>query len=189
MQEHDWMTIERPGYFGKLRDELISSWDNKYGLNNWRLAWQWGKLIIPKREAIQIYEDGYYEFLKSDSRALDWLLNTAGDVYDTAPSNVQAGLNYEHQETKNTHLHDVAIRRAVFRLGKAFRGEKLLHVRGKGTQGEFLSPHMVPFHLPRLISQEEIKDYSNKGKWWLELGVKNSIEEFYQHNKLLQIRA
>ena len=63
-----------------------------------------------------------------------------------------------------------------------------MHVRGPGTEGERLGPYMIPFHLPTLISKEDIKDYGNKGLWWDEIGVQDSVEAFYQRNKVLQVK-
>jgi len=180
-----WTTIQRPGYLGKKRDELSSCWNKQFGEGNWRIVWEFGKLTIQRPEALQVYEDGYYEFLKSNPETLDWLVKRASNVYDTAPTNIQAGVSYNVQETANNHLHDVAIRRAVFRLGKWFEGTELLEVRSK-AEGWRLSPCMVPFHLPELISTESIMDYGNKGFWWDKKGVPNSVEAFYQRNKLLQ---
>jgi len=185
-----WQTIERPGYFGDKRDELHSEWDKKFGKDNWKIAWQWGGLVLDRSEALQMYEDGYYEFLKSNSEVLDWLVTTASDIYDTAPTNVKAGFSYDVQETKNNHLHDVAIRRALLRTGNWFAGNSLLEIRSTDKEGWKLSPCMVPFHLPELISKEPIKDYRQKGYfWWERRGVPNSIEGFYQRNKLLQARV
>lgn len=179
-----WKTVERPGYFGKKRDELVAKCDKEYGKGNWRLAYQWGILVIEREQAIQIYEDAYYEFLKNNPKTLEWLVNTASDVYDTAPSNVEARFDYNHQETPNTHLQDIAIRKSVMRLGKWFKGEHLVEIRSKSKEGRTLSPGIVPFHLPEMIVKEEIKDYGEKGMWWQN----GSIEDFYQRNKLLQVK-
>lgn len=179
-----WKTIERPGYFGKKRDTLHQTWDSEYGPGNWRIAYQWGPLVIPRREAIQIYEDGYYEFFKANPSKLEWLVKTASDVYDTAESNVNAGFNYEQQETPNNHVHDVSIRRAVMRLGEWFRGDHLMHVRWKKSEGFPVNPGVVSFHRPDLIVPGEINDYGGKGVWWYP----ETIEDFYQKNKLLQVR-
>lgn len=179
-----WRTVERPGYLGKKRDEVHARWDGEYGKDNWRIAYQWGGLVVPREMGIQLYEDGYYEFLSKEQETLDWLVSTASDVYDTAPTNVQAGLSYTHQETSNNHLHDVAIRRAVLRLGEWFRGDHLVHVRWKGSEGYRINPGVVPFHLPERIVPGEIKDYGGKGTWWFE----KTIEDFYQRNKVLQVR-
>jgi len=88
-----WRTIERPGYLGKKRDELHAQWTRQFGEGNWRLAYHWGSLIIPQREGIQVYEDGYCEFFKRDIETLEWLVSTASDVYDTAlPMSKQASI-------------------------------------------------------------------------------------------------
>jgi len=39
-----------------------------------------------------------------------------------------------------------------------------------------------------MILKEEIKDYPEKGFWWEKLGIPNSVEAFYQRNKVLQIK-
>ncbi|MBI2042846.1 hypothetical protein HYT25_00465 [Candidatus Pacearchaeota archaeon] len=184
-----WEMIERPGYLGKKRKEIESKWD--YELETWRLVWQWGDSLLLKPIALQIYEDAYYEFLNSKPELLKWLVETASDVYDTAPSNVESRLNYNAQETPNNHLHDIAIRRAVLRNGAEFKGNHLVEVRKPGSEGESLAPYAVPFHLPQMIYQgDDIKDYGNKGFWWRELGkqkgIEHTVEEFYQQNKVLQ---
>jgi hypothetical protein len=180
----EWIIIERPGYLGKKRDELHALWSSLYGKDNWKIAWQWGHEIIQKDMAIQIYEDAYYEFFKRDGETLDWLVNTASDVYDTALSNVQAGLSYSIQETPNTHIHDVSIRRAVLRLGEQFKGNHLMHVRWKESEGYKINPGVVPFHMKDMINTEDIKDYTGQGMWWLS----GTVEDFYQKNKLLLSR-
>ncbi|MBI2667871.1 hypothetical protein HYX17_03840 [Candidatus Woesearchaeota archaeon] len=180
----DWITVERPGYLGKKRDEIEKSWDKKYGDGNWRLMYEWNPLIIPRREAIQIYEDAYYEYFKRYPQVLEWLVKTASDVYDTAITNVEAKFDYEKQETPNNHIHDVALRRAVLRNGRWFEGDHLMHVRGEKTEGARISPGVVSFHLPHMIVKGEIKDYGGKGIWWHN----NTVEDFYQRNKLLQVR-
>jgi hypothetical protein len=180
----DWITIERPGYFGKKRDEVYAGWDEKYGKGNWQLMWAWGKFILPKLEAYQIYEDSYYEFFKREPGKLEWLINTASDIYDTAPSNVEAPFNYEHQETPSTHLHDVSIRRSLRRLGVWFKGDHLMQVRWIGSEGFDINPGVIPFHRPEKIYRGEIKDYTGgKSFWWKE----GSLEDWYQKAKVLQV--
>ena len=181
----EWKTVERPGYFGKKRDEIIASFDKKYGESRWRLMYSFGDCVIPREIAIQVYEDGYYEFLRKEKTTLEWLISTASEVYDTAPSNVESGFDYKIQETPNNHLHDVAIRRAVARLGEKFRGDHLVHVRWTDSEGFRLSPGIIPFHLPHLIFQGEINSYSGKKPWWRA----NTVEDFYQRNKILQVKS
>ncbi len=178
-----WRTVERPGYFGKKRDELHNLWNEQFGEGKWRLAYQWGDLVVPREMGIQIYEDGYYKFFRNNPDTLEWLVSTASNVYDTAPTNIQAGFDYTNQETSNSHIHDVSIRRAVARLGEWFRGDHLMHVRWKDSEGFKINPGVVPFHLPELIVPGEIKDYGKKGIWWYD----KTIEDFYQRNKVLQV--
>ena len=61
-----WEIIERPGYFGTNRDEIHARYDEQFGHDNWRIAWEWGEQVVQRSEALQIYEDGYYEFFKSN---------------------------------------------------------------------------------------------------------------------------
>ena len=180
----DWETVERPGYLGKQRDAVEASWNERFGQGNWKIVYQWGRIVVPRMVGIQLYEDGYYEFFRDERGTLDWLLSKASDVYDTAPTNVEAGLDYERQETQNNHIHDVAIRRAVLRLGREFRGDHLVHVRWVGSEGYRVNPGVVPFHLPEMIVPGEIKDHGGKGIWWYA----NTIEDFYQRNKVLQVK-
>ena len=189
----DWKVIDRPGYFGTDRDEIHRKYNDNFGHNNWRIAWEWGGQIIQRPEAMQIYEDGYYEFFKSNEAILERIITTASDVYDTAPSNVQAKFSYDIQETPNNHIHDVAIRRAVLRNGAWFKGDHFVHVRTE-KEGEKLGPYLIPFHLPNMIFRGKIKykgedrNFSINPPWWKKIGIENSIEQFYQQNKVLEIR-
>jgi len=187
-----WRVIERPGYFGKSRAEIYERYDKRFGNGMWKIAWKWGRKTIQRPDALLIYQRAYTEFLKSNQEILKWLIEYS-DVYDTAPSNVHAGLSYDHQETPNNHIHDVAIRRAVvLDLGLRFKKSKgLLHVR-PNQEGERLSPHLIPFHLPEMIFRGKIKykgksrDFSANPPWWIKMGIKNNVEQFYQQNKVLQ---
>ncbi|MEN9625755.1 MAG: hypothetical protein RL557_83 [archaeon] len=189
--ETDWNITDRPGYFGKKRDEIQRGFDNRYGKNNWRVVWQWGDAVIERAEALQLYEDGYYEHFKNTHQLLEWLVTIFSNVFDTAPSNVEAGFSYAIQETPNNHIHDVAIRRAVLRRGSQFKGDRLLEVRSVNGEGWVLSPCNIPFHLPHMIYQGvtkyagEERDFIQNPPWWIKKGVKNSVEEFYQQNKVL----
>src|SRR3989344_4792630 len=128
--EERWETVDRPGYFGTSRNEIHARYNLRFGKGNWRIDWQWGDQVIQRPEALLIYQRGYTEFLKSSPEILEWLLEYE-DVYDIAPSNIKAKFNYEIQETKNNHIHDIAIRRAVvLDFGLSFGKIKgLLHVR------------------------------------------------------------
>lgn len=178
----EWETVDRPGYLGDARDRLHAEWDEAYGAGNWRLAWEYGEIVLDKSMAIQVYEDAYFFCLYISQSHIDWLTSTASDVYDTAESNVHSGFDYSIQETAGTHLHDIAVRRAVARLGRKFRGNHLVHIRWTESEGYRLNPGVLPFHRAELISSKFERNLSGKRIWW----EKNSIEDFYQRNKVLQ---
>jgi len=175
-----WITTERPGYFGKKRDEFYRLSDEKFGKENWRIMWQWNGGTIPFIVACQLYEDGYYA--DSFRRESLWkeLASVAKNVYDHQESDVQSGLDYLIQSGDATHLQDIAIRRVMLRRGYNFEGDALVQIRGRaGYWGQNLSPGKVPFHLPELIISPHLEN------WWSY----NSIEDFWQSNKILQIKG
>lgn len=189
-----WETVERPGYFGEKRDELQAGFDSQYGMGNWRIAWEFGELALERSEALQLYEDGYYEHFRNKPELVDWLVKNFSNVFDTSPTNIKAAFSYDVQETPNNHIHDVSIRRAVLRRGVWFSGGKLLEVRSTNGEGWVLSPCNVPFHLPHMIYQGQTmykgkeRDFISDPPWWIKRGVRNSVEEFYQQNKILQLK-
>lgn len=175
-----WITVDRPGYFGRHRAERHAEYDERYEAGNWRLAWQIGDYVGGVEAAVAPYEDAYLAFLSSNVPVLEQLIIEAADVYDDAVSNVGCGLNYAAQETDRTHLQDIAIRRSLVRLGRWFRGSDLIQIRdslGLHPLSLVLSPGRVPFHRPDLITQPELTG------WWQP----GSVEAFYQSNKLLQV--
>lgn len=175
----DWKTIERPGHFGKNRDEFYATFDKKYGKDKWRIAWQWGNQVVPYLTACQIYEDGYYADSLGREKLWKELTRIARDVFDHQESNVKSGLDYLIQEGTATHLQDIAIRRVLLRRGWEFKGDELVQIRShKDFWGKNLSPGKVPFHLPELIVKPQL------ASWWNI----NSVEDFYQSNKVLQTR-
>lgn len=182
-----WETIDRPGYFGKSRNEIEQKFDLTYGPENWRIAWQWGSGVIDKPVALQIYEDGYYEFLKKKPELIHWLVSNYEDVYDDNVSNVHSGLDYRIQETNATHLQDIAVRRSLLRHGHWFNGSGLLQVRGNDKQGRVFSPFKIPFHLPHMIYPGKVNEPTEE--LLKKYGVPESIEMFYQRNKLLQVKS
>ncbi|MFX1512578.1 MAG: peptidyl-tRNA hydrolase [Promethearchaeota archaeon] len=175
----EWFSISRPGYIGKRRETIESELNEKYGKENWRIVHFWQTKTISLEEALDLYEESYNQFLKDNNDLLEWLVTTASDVYDSAPSNIEAGLNYYHQENKQAHYQDIAIRRVIKCLGRSFSGDHLIQVRGRHAEGAKLSPGRVPFHLTNEILNPHLKG------WW----KKNSVEDFWQSNKILQIKT
>ena len=178
-----WETVERPGQFGRRRDQRRSEFDALYGRGGWRVVWQMGRRVGSFAEAATVYEDAYYLYLRDNPAVLAELVSGASEVYDNDLSNIGSGLDYGRQESDRDHLQDIAIRRCLVRLGEEFRGREPLQIRhsvGKHPLSMALSPGAVPFHYPEWIIQPEIV------LWWAEPG---SVESFYQSNKLLQRRA
>lgn len=176
----EWKTVKRPGPIGERKDELFREWDLLYGRGNWRLGWIWGRKVIGKKEAYQIYEDGYYH--DSIRRRDLWkgLRAEAKDVYDIEERDVESGLDYSVQNGPAVHLQDIAIRRVLLRRGWEFEGKKLIQIRSKrGYYGDLLSPGAVQFHLPEMITEPPFEK-----SWW----EWNSVEDFYQRQKVLQVR-
>lgn len=177
----EWENIERPGYFGSKRERLHQEFDQRYGAGNWRLTWALGDGMIERFGMNMLYEDSYYFFLLQNPALLQQLVKEASDVYDDALSNL-GRFNYEDQETDRTHVQDIAIRRAVLRLGERFQGAEPIQIRdalGNHPLSLTLSPGRVPFHKPSLLIDPQLEG------WWLP----NSVESFYQSNKYLQARV
>src|SRR3990172_5735371 len=170
-------TVDRPSYFGKKRDEIQAGYDKKYGKGNWQIMWEIDGGIHSFDDAIQLYEDAYYEFLKNNPKVLHELCKTASHVYDNAESNIDC-MGYHDQENNSNHYQDIAIDRSVWRLGRKLNGKQLIQIRhnSKDEIGRLLSPGRIDFHLPKYI-----KKPVKKG-WWNPL----TIEEFWQSNKVLQ---
>ena len=178
-----WKTVERPGYFGSKRARKQQEFDQHFGSGNWRLAWTLGEdgPLLDRTGMQMLYEDAYYQFLLLNPEVLEELVALASDVYDDALSNLDSGLDYNVQETERTHVQDIAIRRALTRLQRVFRGSEPMQIRdnlGEHPLSLTLSPGQVPFHLPHLLEAPELEG------WWLP----GSVESFYQSNKVLQER-
>jgi len=175
----NWKELERPGFFGDKKDQIIDGYNQKYGKENWQLAWKFGQERISFLLACQIYEDAY--FADSLNREDLWkkLTHDAKNIYDHKESNIFSGFDYSIQESPASHLQDIAIRRVVLRRSWQFEGDKLIQIRShKEYWGRNLSPGKVQFHLPALIEKPNLEG------WW----EKNSVEDFYQSNKYLFVK-
>ena len=179
METRRWITVGRPGCLGRTRDLKYTEWSAHFGPGQWRLAWKIGCVFHGKEAVYALYEDAYFEFLKNSGAVRGLLVCEAENVYDDSPTNIGSGLNYFIQETKRTHIQDIAIRRSLVRFGLWFQGDKLIQIRdSEGTHplSMLLSPGRVSFHRPDLIEQPELTG------WW----DSGSAEAFYQSNKFLQ---
>ncbi|MBI2995570.1 MAG: hypothetical protein HYY52_02550 [Candidatus Melainabacteria bacterium] len=173
----EWRVAKwRVGFLGRFRDYRYRQYDEKYGKGNWQIAWQLGRKIVPFETAAFVYGEAYYKYMLVHPEIVNYLTTNARDVYDNSKSNVDSGTDYKIQESNSNHLQDISIRRAIARMGLTFKGEKLIQVRGKSKDqvGKSLQPGKTPFHKPELIAQ-------HIDGWW----EKDSIEDFYQGNKIL----
>lgn len=187
-----WRDEGRPGYFGRRRDEIVDGYNQRYGPGNWRLVW---REVTPegadKGRAIgqdcelslacrSFYQYSYVEYLRANPDLLDWICSY-GECIDNAPTNVKSGRDYTIQESFSTHIQDIAVRNALYILGRVFEGpaDKILVIRSKDSEGYRIGPGNVPYWDPSLIRQPSLcPDWANVG----------SVEDFWQSNKVLQVR-
>ncbi len=177
-----WQELECPGYLGARRDQKFALWDERFGQDNWRLMWKVGETFADFVGVCALYEDAYFNFLRSHMSIVTRLVTDASNVYDDDVSNVHSEFNYMKQETPRTHIQDIAIRRSLLRMGLWFRGDELIQIRsnhGNHLLSALLSPGRVPFHKKELICTPEKKGWWNPG----------SVESFYQSNRVLQIKV
>lgn len=188
----DFMIVDRPGYFGKLRNEIEDQYEKDYpilknGHPGWQECWQVGEHILDFDEAVMLYDDAYWVHLKDNPDILQWV-TSFGECYDSDPSNIACGLEHDPQATPR-HIQDISVRKALVRLGIYFKQyigsfhgfyseSQLLHIRGPKTNGFALMPGNVNFHLPNLILQERPRNMPD----WIKPG---SIEAFWQSNKVI----
>ena len=177
--DKSWVIVEESiGQFGSQRSSICKGLTKQYGYLCWRLAWKVedGR-CIPFDEAIKYYEEAYLGHLNDERDKLEYLVSKASDVYDTSRKNLQSGTDYHLQESKSNHYQDIAIRRAIARMGLSFAGDKLIQIRSRSRDktGRSLSPGRIPFHKPELITNP-IRGWWNPG----------SLEEFWQSNKCIQ---
>ncbi len=169
--------MQEASYAGSKKKQIREGYEQRFGEENWSKGHYYDEKILSRDETYSVYEDGYFHFLNDNQDILEWLVTTACEVYDIAPSNVDSGLDYSVQECKATHLQDISVRRVMKRLGKEFQGDHLVQIRGHTSEGYILNPGKVPFHKPELIL------HSDRKSWW----DKDSIEDFYQSNKALLV--
>ncbi len=177
----DWRVVnEDVSQLGTRRNQVVRALSKEYGYLTWRFAWQVGDgKYVPYKEAVKIYEEGYEEHLKANPDKVQYLSETARDVFDNDESNVVSGNNYYNQGKKLTHLQDISIRRVMAKLGHSFNGDKLVRVRksrNSDAVGKSLSPKLIPFHRPEIV----------KGFKPIKKQTEPTIEDFWQLNRVIQ---
>lgn len=174
-----WEPVERPGYFGRRRDERIAQLDERYGKDRWQLAWWNGSTFVPFKQACeQLYEESYFRYLSKRPDDIDFICSFV-ECYDNDISNVKSGCDYTVQENWSTHIQDIAIRNVLRRLGRKFKPAKpphlrFLRIRSADSNGYRFGPGNIPFLNPDIIVQP-----SKRPEWanaW-------SVEDAWQSNK------
>jgi hypothetical protein len=177
-----WETLERPGYFGRRRDQIIERYNTTYGIGGWRLAWLINDHAFEFEEACRLwYEESYFLHLQQYPLEIDFICSF-GECIDNAITNIESGCDYTKQEAFSTHIQDIAVRNVLKRMGRWFQGpkDKILTIRSADSNGFKFGPGNVPFSDPNRIVQPSLcPTWANEG----------SVEDFWQSNKYLQIAS
>jgi len=175
-----WKYAERPGLAGEQKEQKIEAYNEKYGEGNWRIMWKVDTRTINLDKALELYETSYLLHFYSNRVIWGDLTKNASEVWVEEEIDVESGIDYSIQRSKANHYEDIAIRRILNNQNIKFRGSELLQIRGDSDylSGRLLSSMRVPFCLPELI--EEPREYG----WW----KRNSVEDFWQSNKILQVK-
>lgn len=187
----------RPGYFGSKRDCILEKYNQTYGKDKWKISWVVGKnmmwvggetpiqgeyVVFDFARVCKLYEDAYHKHFEQHPNELEFIIQNHSEVFDNAESNIKSGMHYENQESGiGTHIQDIAVRNVVARFGKQFEGKEPLQIRSCHPIGKKWSPMMISFHKPEFIMRPKVIG------WW-DRGVENSVECFYQSNKVLLVR-
>jgi len=112
----DWAILGRPGFAGKQKIQKRKELLDKFGESNWKIAYLYEDNLLSREEALIHFENSYQKFFEDNPEILEWLLQTATDIYDNQESNVNSGLDYSIQETEDAHLHDIAKANPCYRF-------------------------------------------------------------------------
>lgn len=184
-----WRNDRRPGFFGRRKNEIIAGLNARWGKDNWRLVWLYGPADLETgahwctfQEACKFfYEESYYRYLRMNPADVRFICEYR-ECYDNAESNIESGLDYTKQESYSTHIQDIAMRNAMRRLGAFFTGAngKLLQIRGATTDGFRFGPGNLPYFAPETIISPSLRP---------EWALQHSVEDFWQSNKIIQVRT
>jgi len=174
----------RIGQFGKNRNAAFADYDDSYGKGNWFIAWKYGEHYLNFLSACILYEQSYYQDSLNRSNLWKDLAKNASEVYDLDESDINSKMNYLNQNNSATHIQDIAVRNVLTIKDEIFKGNHHVQIRGKSESelGRMLSPSQVPFFNPKLIENPKLEG------WWTTKGIKDSVEEWYQTNKVLLIK-
>lgn len=188
-----WVTVEKPGYLGKRKDEREAEWNQQYGEGKWRYAWELadGKTLDFEEVFWQVYVAGYAAYFAHHPNEAIFLTDQYAYAYDKEMVTREQAFDPFYLYNQPGHpnqFHNVALNIAMeWFLGLPFSGEHPVQVReGKpGTpvdqqpEGYLWSPGRIPAVRLDLIPPR------HTAGWWNT----NSIESFYQNAKVVQVKA
>lgn len=192
IDSESWITVERPGYQGKKKDEQVARWNEIWGLGNWRIMWELsdGQIWNYDQMFWRIYVPGYFKSLSSDMATARLLADNYSYAYDIDLITKEEAFDpyaLYNKPGRPNQFHNVAFNIAMEDfVGLPFIGSEPLHVRGgkPGTpketwpKGWRYHPGIVPTVRPDLIPANDIKG------WW----DKGTVEEAYQVAKVMQVK-
>lgn len=190
--ENSWVITERPGFLGKDREKKEKEWNEKYGEGNWRLVWATADgQVLSYEDIMEEYINGYVEYFKQNPSEAKYLTENFSFAYDkdliTKKEAFDLYALYQ-KPGKANQFHHVALNIALEnKLDMSFKGNEPIKVRmGKPSVpveewplGWKWSPGNIPSTQP-----ENIPDVIFDNSWW----EKDSIEDFYQSCKALQVK-
>ena len=204
---YGYAIVDRLSYLGKRRDEKIQEFNEKFGEGSWMIGWvvgtglKWSEenkllegeyAVFDFARACKLYEDAYYEYFLKHKDELEWIVQNASEVFDSAETNVESGLDYLKQEEKTTHTQDITMRNVLPRFGYEFEGKELLQIRTDSV-GEKWNPANIEFHRQDwFVEPRSVKNEQGKEGWWTRdrYGAREkSVECFWQSNKFLMVKT
>jgi hypothetical protein len=193
IMEEQWTIIERPGYLGGKKEETEKRWNKMYGDGNWRISWVTATGEHLSYEHIfDIYIKSYAHYFDNHPDEVNYITDRFSYGYDLDFQTKEEAFDkyaLYQKPGKRNQFHQVAFNIAIEKkLQKPFQGETPLQVRDAkpGTPqkerplGWKWNPGRIPCIYPHLIP----KDVELENMWWLE----NSIEDFYQKSKVLEVK-
>jgi hypothetical protein len=149
----------RVGDLGKNRNDFLSKINKQVGKGNWFWAFQSGSKLYSWQWGLQLYEDAFYQHIKSDTGLLRKLVGSY-DIYEKDRQETESLLDYKIQKLQYDHYSDIAYRRCLVRFGLWFSGTDYLPMQGTKYEA-----WKIPFHLPHLIRKP---DERASAKSWMD---------------------
>ena len=193
-----WITVERPGYQGKRKDEDFARWNREFGEGSWRIAWELKNRQTLDYEGVfyKIYVPGYVKYFLNHPNEARFLADNYAYSYDkNFISREQAFDPYALYNKPGivNQFHNVALNIALeWYIGIPFLGNRPIQVRegrkdtpkSEWPEGWYWSPGRISAVRPDLIP-DDTRPENDEKIWW----GKGTIEDLYQTAKVLQVKG